>query len=188
MNVALYLLIGHFLADYPLQTNWVAQKKGSNGFAFLTHLLTHLLTYVLILSPFLYEKKVWVAIGFVFLIHAFTDKIKLIYQKKSRSTFLAYLIDQFTHVSSALLASVWVGDLAPACDPISPLYIDISFLLFILTLLIFTYFYDVTMWAYQTSKNSNLPFKRNYNLMMRNAILVMLIFGSYWILGSFSNS
>jgi hypothetical protein len=38
------LLLAHFVADYPLQTNWMAQNKHDKDIALFVHTLVHTVT------------------------------------------------------------------------------------------------------------------------------------------------
>jgi hypothetical protein len=44
-----------------------------------------------------------------------------------------------------------------------------------------TYFYDITRWTWQNAKKRQ-PYTRNWGLMGRNALLVLVAYGVYWII------
>ena len=60
-------------------------------------------------------------------------------------------------------------------------YLNRDLINFLIILNITTYFWDVTRWAYINSKKPT-PFKRDYSMMARNAIIVVIAFEVYWLI------
>lgn len=54
-----------------------------------------------------------------------------------------------------------------------------SIITFILTLTLVTYFYDVSRWTYLNSIKKR-AYKRDYRMMGRNAVIVIIAFVLYW--------
>ena len=65
MNTALYLILAHFLADFPFQSRWLVTYKKSHFAGVALHGLTHLVTSAVLLLPFLKQGKVWIGIGLI---------------------------------------------------------------------------------------------------------------------------
>ena len=114
MHLTLPLILGHFLADYPLQPGWLIQWKKKSFFGVLLHSSIHLLFAVLILLPFLDLWEVWLSLGIIFVTHAIIDQTKVMFEKKypTYHHFLIYILDQITHLTIITLVYVFLmGDL-----------------------------------------------------------------------------
>ena len=53
--------------------------------------------------------------------------------------------------------------------------------LYFLFLVLSTYFYDITRWTYRHSLNPQLPYKRDYHLIVVNFAIVTAAFFVYWV-------
>ena len=104
MEVALILLIGHFLGDFTLQpTLWATKKYKEYKF-----LVFHIATYALILGLvlFLSEARIsaWRAWLLIVIAHYFIDRFKIWYSNKKHRSGLNQLIsfcaDQMLHLLS----------------------------------------------------------------------------------------
>lgn len=72
MNLFTWLLIGHLVGDFLLQTNWMAARKTSSYAALLAHVTVYTLcvfTFALPAGGISYE-----AMAVVFATHAFLDR------------------------------------------------------------------------------------------------------------------
>ncbi len=61
MEIFFRLLLGHLLADFTFQTNYIAAWKRNSRVGLLTHVVMHPLCYIPLLWPYLNET--WVVIG-----------------------------------------------------------------------------------------------------------------------------
>ncbi len=183
MNITLHLILAHFLADFPLQSSRLAKYKQTHFSGIVVHSLTHLLTSMALLVPFLYSSKVWIAIGIIFVQHNILDQAKISLGKKfpKWNKFLLYLLDQIGH----MVIVVWVG--VYYLGPIQPkqffgfeLFSTNSILTFLLVLTLVTYFYDISRWTYLNSIKKR-AYKRDYKMMGRNALIVLIAFVLYWV-------
>lgn len=183
MNLTLYLLFAHFLADYPLQTNWIAKHKEMSWPALFLHTSIHLVVSFLIAIPFLHDWRVALGIVIIFLIHNFSDKIKITHNQKEGFDFWSYMLDQLVHVITIVGVSMWLGLIEPRVSGVfTPFYTDPVYVGFGMALVLSTYFYDVSQWIYFSQHKKNpRPFKRNYKMMARNALIVAIAFGVYWM-------
>ena len=83
-----------------------------------------------------------------------------------------------------ILASswLWLGFMRPDFSGSwLRVYSDIPLLSFALVLVLVTYFYDVTRWTWRNAKKPQ-PYVRDWAMMGRNAVLVVIAFGAYWLL------
>jgi hypothetical protein len=72
LNLFSWLLIGHLVGDFLLQTNWMAINKPTK----LSALLTHVTIYTLVVTAFAYFAGgiSYKAVIFIFLTHMILDK------------------------------------------------------------------------------------------------------------------
>ncbi len=103
-NAFATLLIGHLIADFPLQTNRVYAWKKSGWPGLALHALIHVgVTAVLLIHPWQYAGPLLV-LG---VLHMLTDWVKL--HLKCRWETVGFLVDQVVHVGVIYLLSGFVS-------------------------------------------------------------------------------
>ena len=184
MQIISYLFLTHFLADYPFQPGWLIQLKKKTFWGVVLHASIHLLFAILILSPFLELCEVWLSVGIIFVTHVIIDQIKVALEKKYPTSryFLIYILDQVSHLAIITLLSVFLlGDLVISFkEGFLQYYSDQTIIHFLLVLTLATYVYDITSWMYLNAKKLH-PYKRNYAMMARNSLIVIIAFVLYWL-------
>ena len=93
MNLAAALLLGHLIADFPLQTNWVYRLKSQSWLGVLLHTAIHLAVTAALIQPIQHALPLLSLLG---LLHFITDYTKVRVQAKHQST--GFLIDQIAHL------------------------------------------------------------------------------------------
>lgn len=173
------LLLAHFLSDFPFQTKRVVGYKQKSFWGVALHGLTHGVASAALLFPFWNEPKIWVGIMIIVVTHALIDHSKLRVGRSGKINPLSlYVLDQAAHLGIIGLVSAMVGPLS-APPAAAGYYTDPSVYLYLLTLTLSTYFFDVTRWTYFNSKKPR-PYERDYALIARNATIVTLAFAVYW--------
>jgi len=182
MNPLLYFLLIHFLADYPLQPNALVKLKVKSYWGVLLHCCVHLACLVIVLFPFLHLKKTWIGITVIFITHNIIDQIKVTLDKKHPSWRLPhYLLDQATHLVVISCVVAYLQGITPkSTGGFMNLYLDQSIVLYILILVLVTYFYDVTRYFIRSYKKP-VKYKRDYMMMLRNVFIVSIAFAVYWM-------
>lgn len=183
MFTTLHLILAHFLADFPFQPRTLVAYKKKRFLGVILHSLTHFVTSAVLLFPFLEMKKVWIGLLLVFVQHNFFDTLKIRIQKANpkMNKFGLYLLDQAAHLLTISIISIYyLGELALPAENGLVHYTDTSIISYILVLTLSTYFYDVTRWTLLSSRKS-IAYKRDYGMMARNAIIVTIAFGLYWL-------
>jgi nicotinamide riboside transporter PnuC len=99
-----YLLIGHLIGDFLLQTSWMAQYKATKWFPLLTHVSIY--TLVIALFGFLSGGLSLVGLAIIFIGHIILDrktfvtfwvkKIQMV--KRPHETWLSIVADQIFHL------------------------------------------------------------------------------------------
>ena len=100
MEPILYLILGHYLADFPLQGEFLANFKGKNNYILACHVLIYSLFIACILQ-FLGIFAIWKLILLV-VSHTLIDYWKCHWTKLNPLTTALY-IDQFLHISILFL-------------------------------------------------------------------------------------
>lgn len=184
MDITLHLILAHFLADYPLQSNRLVAYKTKHFSGIVLHSLTHVLTSIVLGFPFLLQGRFWMALAVVFLTHNLIDKTKLWVQRrfKRMNSFIFYVLDQIAHLAVIYItAMVWLKNLLPDFGGAwFRWYANESVVAFWLALILATYFYDVSRWTYRNAKKPQ-PYIRDWKMMGRNALIVVVAFGLYWL-------
>ena len=178
MTLILHFFLVHFLADYPFQPGALVKLKKKSYLGVLIHCLIHVATLIVVLYPFLHLKKIWIAIAIVFVTHNIIDQAKVVLDKKYPKCRLhLYLLDQITHLTILTGVAYYVGNVSVQDCVI---YSDPSIILYVLTLVLTTYFYDVTVFFIKSRKKPE-QYKRNYKLMLWNVFIVSIAFAVYWL-------
>lgn len=93
MNLAAALLLGHLIADFPLQTNWIYRFKTQSWLGVLLHTCIHLLVTATLIYPF---QRALPLLGILGILHFMTDYTKVRVQGKRQSP--GFLADQIAHL------------------------------------------------------------------------------------------
>ncbi len=108
MNLAAALLLGHLIADFPLQTNWIYRLKLQSWRGVLLHTCIHLVVTALLIHPIHHALPLLLQLG---LLHFITDYIKV--RVPARQQAPGFLIDQLAHLLVLFgLAQQWQTTLA----------------------------------------------------------------------------
>ncbi|AIF44926.1 DUF3307 domain-containing protein [Virgibacillus sp. SK37] len=110
MNL-LILIFAHLLADYPLQGDFLAQQKGKNMIALITH--AGIWTGVIATAAFLIGIDINLFdILFLFIVHAVADYMKakpVGFYKKLNPLGAGLIIDQSIHLIQILVLLIYKG-------------------------------------------------------------------------------
>jgi hypothetical protein len=107
MNLAAALLLGHLIADFPLQTSWIYRYKTESWLGVVLHSAIHVLVTALLIRPLQATVPLLILLG---ILHFITDFTKSRLPAKRQSP--GFLIDQFIHgLVLFLLAKLWQGTL-----------------------------------------------------------------------------
>lgn len=178
MEILLLLYLAHFVGDYPLQSNWVYLQKIRSIQGGLWHILDLFVAYLLCLSPFLYIKEIWFAIGIILLIHFFQDVVKVQFNKELDHERESYFVDQFLHIFFSTLIYFWVlaplGHLTPLFG--AEIFLNPTNIIYAIGLVLVTYFVDVTQYVIYSTQAA---FKRNYGYLIKSALIYSTIFWAY---------
>jgi len=183
MSLLLYFYLVHFLADYTFQSTSLVKYKSEHFLGIVIHSTVHLITLLVALAPFLPNNKVIIAIAVIYITHIMIDQSKVMLNRKYPKYIRSfYFLDQIVHMIIVTACAFYVGLLTPnyLSGELLQLYSSQSFLLYLLTLVLATYFYDVTCY-FVKKEYLKKPYKRDYRNMLLNAGIVTVAFGLYWL-------
>jgi len=98
--ILLYLLLGHFIADFLLQPNSLVAWKNRSWHGVLVHVIIHFLVTGLLLYLYSQQLEGWGIAFSIAFCHFFLDLFKASHQSKSKHALLAYWSDQILHYTS----------------------------------------------------------------------------------------
>jgi len=104
MLLFLKLYLAHLIADFILQPNWIARYKLKTPRLAL-HSLIHLVTALIVINTAL-TRKILLILFLLAFVHAVSDYIKA---RFTRDEWLAFTADQFVHLSTIILACIWLS-------------------------------------------------------------------------------
>jgi hypothetical protein len=131
-----HLLFAHLLADYVLQTDWLAARKSQATDGLLIHGLMVYAMSLLVLAPYWNMVFWWVTLLFV--IHTTQDWMKVRIGRRLPLP-LAYFLDQALHLALIVLIAVQV-DVNPSDWEVLAMALGAC-------LILVTRFYEVSWWA-----------------------------------------
>jgi hypothetical protein len=146
-----HFLFAHLLADYILQTNWVATGKSRfewhhintwNGL--LLHGLIVLVISLAVIPNYL--ETLWPYVTLLALAHTFQDALKVTISRRIEThPFVPYALDQMAHV----LAIVILQNIITSADLITspPPRSEVNLMILGASLVAVTRFYEVSWWA-----------------------------------------
>lgn len=103
MNLVAALLLGHLIADFPLQTPWIYRFKTESWLGVLLHSAIHVLVTALLISPLTSTIPLLLLLG---ILHFITDYTKVHIGANQQTP--GFLIDQFVHIGVLIfLAHRW---------------------------------------------------------------------------------
>ncbi len=182
MYLTLHLFLAHFLADYPLQPSWIVKMKYKSFLGVFIHTVIHLAVIILLSIPFLHLPNVWYGIAIIFVTHNIIDYSKVTIEKKFKKInhLYSYILDQALHLTIIYSVAVFLmGSIQPyISNGWYEFYSNRYMVGFALILVLVTYVYDVTRWIVMNYKKP-YPYKRDYQTMYRNALIVVIAFVVY---------
>lgn len=98
MENILWLLLGHYVCDYPLQGDFLAQTKGKYWYSLFAHSMIYGLGMALILSLLGADYIVLKAVVLV-ASHIFIDYVKATAKNKDKALTSYLYIDQAIHMA-----------------------------------------------------------------------------------------
>lgn len=112
MNLFWLLLLAHFIADFPLQSDKIFALKSKYQWGVLPHIFISFITNLIIAFPYLGFKNFWFAVFFLVGIHFLVDWFKIILTKKffSDSLFI-FILDQMFHIFFIWLTCFYLFDI-----------------------------------------------------------------------------
>jgi hypothetical protein len=93
------LLLAHFIADFPIQTNKIYFLKTKYPWGSFLHSGIFIIVSALLLWPLWNRLDFWLFLLFLFVSHGIQDLLKIIYNRQnSHDTIWLFLIDQVLHI------------------------------------------------------------------------------------------
>ncbi len=181
MNFLIHFYLYHFLADYPFQNGKLVKLKQERFLGVFLHTGIHLVTMLVLLFPLLHIKEVQMGIAVIYITHNIIDQIKVSLDKANpKHARLLYFLDQIAHWTIIYFSARFIGEVSPNLSgQFLELYTNNTLFLYLLVLVLSTYFFDVT--RYFVKLQMHKPFKRDYKMMIKNAVIVTVAFGIYWL-------
>ena len=99
MFLFLRLILAHFLADFPLQSNIIYDLKIKSLWGQFLHAVIFFTCAIGLCWPFLGIKAIWVLFIFLGISHFVIDCLKVRYVDKGKVKLWSFLADQCLHVA-----------------------------------------------------------------------------------------
>ncbi|RPI32521.1 MAG: DUF3307 domain-containing protein [Chloroflexota bacterium] len=169
-----HLLFAHFVADYPLQPNWMVRNKDKIS-VLLLHTLIHFIVTVLFVGRA--ALVIWPYLLALTAAHFIIDVCKLTLGRyRPKWVIIPYVIDQVLHYISIWLVVVWIDASAGLLDlPFEPVWLIYATAYLVAT---YVWFISERILAYDEpdyrEQVINLLWPR---MLVRAGILTLFLFG-----------
>lgn len=173
------LLCAHFLADFTLQTNALAEWKSRNILGVFVHSIIFFILSLLL--SFKYISEIWLYIILLWIVHFIIDLTRVVLIKKTviKDTIFFFLLDQALHIAGIIIlyemkfvnmilepASAWMMIL-------SVLIIGTNFIT------IFLYYAELLIYG-----DSNIELREKYFGILERMLFIgcFILPGAWWLL------
>jgi len=117
--VVWFILLAHFLADYPLQLPWILRNKRQTAFV-AVHASFHLVIMLALVGS--ERNRLWPYLATLAGVHFLIDVGKnLIYRLRPKWVVVPYVVDQIIHYLTIWISALWIqrtlGTTIPPLDP-----------------------------------------------------------------------
>lgn len=178
-----HLIFAHLLADYVLQTNWLATRKEAfkagdihtwNGL-----LLHGAVVWIMSMAVLIQNLgQLWPYIAVLAVAHTFQDALKVWFNSKQKgSPLLPYLLDQALHLAAIfLLQQIVVAHLDIVTNSAAT-----TLIMFGASVVAVTRFWEVSWWANWPAIYEYMDRWRVWGYVERVVILIMSTLGLWWL-------
>ncbi len=112
MNLFWLLLLAHFIADFPLQSDKIFALKSKYKWGVLPHIFISFITNLIVAFPYLGFRNFWFAVFFLVGVHFLLDWSKiLLTQKFLKDSLFVFILDQLFHISFIWLICYYLFDI-----------------------------------------------------------------------------
>lgn len=150
MAIFLTLLLGHLLADFPLQTNWLVHMKQKSRWGVTAHVLIHVGVTALLLKNPSQHAALLASLGAA---HWVIDTIKM--RSETVSNLRGFVLDQAAHLGCLSVATAIVTQL-PVASPEGVLTLNLLFTANLFALIVSS-MVMLWVWACCTGAETLLP-------------------------------
>ena len=93
--ILLYLIIGHLIGDFLLQTSRLVTYKRNNFYGIILHGLIVLFSHIFLFLPYLFSLKICITLLFVGFLHFYIDFNKIKLNIKTKYPIIPFAISTF---------------------------------------------------------------------------------------------
>ena len=184
--ILLYLIIGHLVGDFLLQTSKLVAYKKSCTFGIILHCLVIWASQFLLLLPYTASIKIWLVVSLVAILHFIIDYSKIKIKKPPQFPIIPFSIDQLLHFIVLLLAYGIIKNESAVLFTDSwwfeSLYQNQSLLIYFAGVIFFSYTFDIVLLTFKLQKNPQYQYSRGYfDMIIRVSVfaLIYLVFSVY---------
>ncbi len=174
-----YLILGHLIGDFALQSNKLIQWKNRSCLGTMVHVLILLVISFVFVMPYLYSKVFIIGLLVVYFSHLIEDILKIEFTKRfPQYEFTAFIWDQCFHFSVLFVFYDYFKNLeARFFEPFSNfIYSDFRISILLILLIVVTYTWDIFGFQIALLKGQKIAYKRNYIAMLKRAALFTAIY------------
>ena len=181
------LLAGHFIGDFPFQTNTVFMIKSKYPWGVILHgSIAGIFIFIFAIPYIPHYPVLWLYLFLNLAYHILVDKAKLVITPKlKRLGFILFLLDQVLHIGGCWLIAAAIPSI-PHYGATIPLYSDTKLMMFVSVYIAVTYGVLYFILSIKASFNIPLTFPdwkmKILEFIERAAIATFAILGSFYFL------
>lgn len=190
MFLFLRMVLAHFIADYPLQTNKIYGYKIRCFKGQLFHANIHLVVFALFLIPYWHHPAAWVYLICISLSHLLIDILKVqLIDKTQINPIFTYTLDQVLHILAAAIIFFFpfANEVPAMADSLLlSWYWNDAIIIYLIGLLVATYFttYFIACWEFYCSDSKEdfclTSGHKFYGIVERGLIMSVVAYGGSW--------
>lgn len=181
--ISLYLIIGHLIGDFLLQSSALVAYKHRSVYGIILHSLIIWFSHTLLFIPYLNSLKVFLIVTAVAFLHFCIDYTKIQLKFKNKYPIIPFLLDQLAHFIVLIFATIVLKNSEPQLFLTSwwfeILYQNETLLTYFAGVIFFSYTLDIVYLTFKLQKNANYQYKRGYFDMLLRVSFFALIYTLY---------
>jgi len=187
MEILLYLIIGHLIGDFLLQSSSLVAYKQRSIYGLLLHILMIMISHTTLLIPYLKSDKIAFGLVFIFVLHFIIDYTKIELNMQTKYPIIPFALDQLAHFITIFLAYFIIRNETPLFFIeqwwFEIIYQNIPLLLYFAGVIFFSYTMDIVYLTFKLQKDPSYKYKRGYfDMLVRVSVfaLIYLIYSAYF--------
>lgn len=172
----LYLLLGHFLSDFVLQSDRLITWKHKSWKGVLFHSFVYFAVSLSLLFPLLRNSTAIITVFALAVTHFLIDSVKINLEKKNRRFVMLFFLDQILHIFTLSLAYAYLHSLS--LKFFTDFYPGPYVAVYLILGIILSYCAEIIIFQKMREKQPHARFKPDFSRVFKR----LLIFSFFYVI------